>query len=530
MVCINELDPFVKMQLPMIASFPPSVRHEAMEEMRRYLVPKAQKTRGTGGGLLPAIGIVLKDKRIPVKVDCLPMPVITAAGVPIPPERAAMWAPNIAKANYKVHAGKAIPLHVVLVYHKDLSKDKTKLYNRVRDLVNQHQAHYRFGETPYASVPAGDDRFHWGAVEKHFSQKQPSNVFVLDFSKPRVRSNSDPAYAVIKHMLAKSGYLSQFVNFKNYDHARNYNERKSMTILQGVARQVLSKCGVRVWWVNIPRSIPLPAVFVGVDVFHAPRKYDEKQGKPMSKESVAAIIVQLVRSHTEPSSTQANANNKVEIFSLTERRQAGKEIELGDLMNKAVSNALKIWKVHPMSCVVWRDGVGMSTIPQVAQQEIPAVRSALALRSTSVVGKSSKKQPTKSAGVVPLSYIVVQKRIATKFLSMDGKSGMPCGALVTQLQGPEYSTFYINGNAPHYSTAKPARFVIATMDAGFGTSKKVLSDLSWALCHDYPNWTGPIKLPAPVQCAHKLAELAGCFSDCGDTIDAQSYANKIYFL
>ena len=54
--------------------------------------------------------------------------------------------------------------------------------------------------------------------------------------------------------------------------------------------------------------------------------------------------------------------------------------------------------------------------------------------------------------------------------------------------------------------------------------------LSWALCHDYPNWTGPIKLPAPVQMAHKLAELAGGFQDCGDSIDAKKFTNKIYFL
>jgi len=520
MVCINELDPFVKMQLPLIASYRPHERNEAIEEMKRYLVPRAQKTKGVGGGLLPAVGIVLKDERLKVKVDCLPMPVIKAAGVLIPSDRGAMWAPNIAKANYRVSPGKAINLNVILVFHKDISRSSLKLYNRVRDLVNGFNATYRFPDKPYAQVAAGDDRLHWGAVEKHFSGKLPPNIFVLDFSKPRQRTGSDPAYAVIKHMLAKSGYLSQFVNFKNYDHDRNFDERKSFTIMQGVARQILSKCGVRVWWVNLPKSVPMPAVFVGVDVFHAPRKYDEKRGKRLAKESVAAVIVQVIRSHEE------KHNSKVEIYSLTERRKAGKEMELGDLMNRAVSNALDILKVNPMSCVVWRDGVGDAAIKNVAKQEIPEVRNALARRlSQAPVGGAAvnKKQ-------IPLSYIVVQKRISTKFLSLDGKQGLPCGALITGLQGPQHSTFYINGNAPSYSTPKPARFVITDMDAGFGKSKKVLSDLSWALCHDYPNWTGPIKLPSPVQMAHKLAELAGCLEDGGDSIDDKAYANKIYFL
>jgi hypothetical protein len=57
-----------------------------------------------------------------------------------------------------------------------------------------------------------------------------------------------------------------------------------------------------------------------------------------------------------------------------------------------------------------------------------------------------------------------------------------------------------------------------------------MSELTWALCHDYPNWTGPIKLPGPTQCAHKLAELAGGFADCGEGIDDKAYLNKIYFL
>ena len=61
---------------------------------------------------------------------------------------------------------------------------------------------------------------------------------------------------------------------------------------------------------------------------------------------------------------------------------------------------------------------------------------------------------------------MVQKSIATKFLSTDGLRAMPTGALILSLQGPQHATFYINGTSPPYSTPKPARFIIATMDAG----------------------------------------------------------------
>jgi len=510
LVCVNELDNFVIQQLPLIASFKPPERHAAIEEMKRYLVPGAQKTKGSGGGLLPALGIMLGDKRIKVSVEVLPLPLIKAAGVTIPKEKGSMWAPNIANANYKVDPGRAVRMNVVLIYNRNLSRSAQSVYGKIRDLVNKFNASYRFGEKPFASVEAGDNEKHWGAVERYFSGSQPSNIFVVDLVKPPRRQALDPAYSVVKHILTKAGYLSQFVNFNTYDHGEPRDQRKSSTILQGVARQVLSKCGVRVWWVNIPREIPVPAVFVGVDVFHAPRKYDEGKGKRAAKESVAAIIVQVVRSHNEKD------NGVAEVYSETFRRKAGQEMELGGPMKQTVANAMKFLKVNPMSCIVWRDGVGDPAINQVARQEIPAVRSALA--------------PAAGGKKIPLSYIVVQKRISTKFLSLDGQRAMPVGSLVIGLQGPEHATFYINGTSPPYSTPKPARFIIACMDPGFGKSKKMLAHASWALCHDYSNWTGPIKLPSPVQCAHKLAELAGGFSDCGDSINHKAFAGKIHFL
>jgi len=515
LVCVNELDPFVKQQLPLIASFKPPERHAAIEEMKRYLTPGSQKTRGVGGGLLPAVGIVLEDQRIKVQVEVLPLPIIKAAGMQIPQNSGSNWAPLIAKANYRVDPGKSVNLNVVLVYHKDLKNCARMVYEKIRDTVNRFNSTYRFGVKPFSFIEVGDSNMHWGGVERHLSGKQPNNLFLVDLSKPPKRQALDPAYSVIKYMLAKAGYLSQFVNFNTYDHGNPRDERKSNTIIQGVSRQVLSKCGVRVWWVNIPREVPVPTVFVGVDVFHAPRKYNAEQGKRTAKESVAAIIVQIVRSHDE------RGNGKAEVYSETFRRRAGQEMELGSAIKQTLSNGLKLLKCNPKSCVVWRDGVGDAAISQVAKQEIPAVRLAL---SGGIIGSSQSKVK------VPLSYIVVQKRIATKFLSLDGQSAMPSGTLVISLQGQEHATFYIQGTAPPYSTPKPARFVIAQMDEGFGKKKKMLADLSWALCHDYPNWTGPIKLPAPVQMAHKLAELAGGFSDCGDSINSKAYAGKIYFL
>lgn len=338
------------------------------------------------------------------------------------------------------------------------------------------------------------------------------DAFIIDLSRPPRGQSSDPAYAVVKNYLGKGGYISQFVNFATYNHDQPRDIRKSTTILSGVSRQILAKCGVRLWWVNIPKSVPLPAVFVGVDVFHAPRKYDPKAGKRTAKESVAAVIVNIVREH------ESKPNSKVEMYCETEVRAAGQEMNLDTVMNRCVANALSIFNVKPKSCFIWRDGVGDQAIKQTASEEIPAVKQAL---KAGTVGAGNANTDC------PLAYIVCQKRINTKFLTENGEK-LPAGACVTDLQGDQYKTFYINGTGPPYSTPKPARFIIAERDDRLNNVSPTA--LTWALCHDYPNWTGPIKLPAPTQLAHKLAELAGGMVDSGRSIDHQKYAGKVYFL
>ena len=519
LVCVNELNPFVKQQLPMFASFKPRERHEAIEQIRKYLIPVARGdlSRENANGLLPALGLVLQKERIKTGIEVLPLPLIKAAGIQIPPEKGKMWAPVIGRANYNAEPGRVVNLKVVLVHHESVASCCHQVYGKLRDNLQRLNSTYRFDHEPYEIIKAGDADEHWKPVEDFFAngRDKPDNVFVLDLSRPPRNKSMDEAYYVVKHILTKGGYLSQFINFNTCDHGSSRDARKSNTIMSGVARQILSKCGVRVWWVNIPKEIPVPAVFVGVDVFHAPRKYDHKTGTRSAKESVAGVTVQIIRSHEE------RENDNVEIYSQTFRRRAGQELELATPINQAISNALKIYDVNPMSCVVWRDGVGDPAVNQVANEEIPSVR--LALAKNAANNDDSKE--------CPLSYMVVQKRVATKFLSVDGNRAMPPGAFVQGLQGPEHATFYINGTSPPYSTPKPARFIIAEYDkAGFGADRKVLADLSWAMCHDYSNWTGPIKLPAPVQMAHKVAELAGGMPDCGDSIDAKAFAGKLHFL
>lgn len=352
-------------------------------------------------------------------------------------------------------------------------------------------------------------------------------------------------------MLAQFGFLSQFVNFRTHPHDEvRDDDKRSNIIMQGVARQIIQKTGTRLWWVHVPRSLPTPSVFIGVDVFHAPRVYDPKLKRKIAPGSCAAIVVQICRGGESP------ADSQIELFTKTFAREPGKEYDLGGPLQETLQVALEELDVSPKSCIVWRDGIGDQSFESHAQDEIKGIRKGL--RGKTMVGASIPEDD------MPLSYIVCQKRIDTKLFTKDihghqnGKFGAPAGTLVNSIQGLRFETFYINGTAPPYSTAKPVRYVVVEQDNGIAPVP--LDELTWELCHDYANWVslvedgslhfpypeeslktlcrfslnalkpGPIKVPSVVQMAHKLAELGGGFSDCGASIDARKFKNRIHFL
>ncbi|KAG7355808.1 Piwi domain containing protein [Nitzschia inconspicua] len=515
LVAGNELEPRVKQQLPMIASYKPVDRNAAVEKIRSYLVPGAQKSKGAGG-LLPAIGLQLADERLGAQAEVLQVPIMMAAGIQVPSSRAENWAPMLTKASFNIHPKESNVLNVV-VFYNDKIRGAINIYNKIRDLVNSFNSIYRLSDKPIQLISTGDRERHWGAVEKCFADPSlnPENIFVLDFNKPR--GSTDFAYPVIKQLLTRGGFLSQFINFNTYAHDSPRDQRRSEIILQGVARQILQKSGVRLWWVQIPQSIPTPTMIVGVDIFHAPHVYDPIAKKRGRKASCAAIIVQVFRDAGDQRS------QKVEIYTQAFAREPGKEYDLADALQETVSSAMRELDVSPSSCIVMRDGIGDSAFGNAAMDEINGIRAGLLNQAADG-----------SAQAVPLAYVVAQKRIATKFLSKgitgepDGKYGAPSGTLVRGAQLLDYDTFYINGRAPPYSTAKPVRYIVVQKDEALKDVS--LERLAWNLSHDYPNWTGPIKVPSVVQMAHKLAELGGSFADCGSSINTQQFKNKLHFL
>ena len=81
-------------------------------------------------------------------------------------------------------------------------------------------------------------------------------------------------------------------------------------------------------------------------------------------------------------------------------------------------------------------------------------------------------------------------------------------------------------------TVTPTHFVVVheslsdAADAGLKPS--TLQRLSYALTHMYFNWPGTVRVPAPVQYAHKMVDMAG--AHLGGNFPNKAHTNRLYFL
>ena len=108
--------------------------------------------------------------------------------------------------------------------------------------------------------------------------------------------------------------------------------------------------------------------------------------------------------------------------------------------------------------------------------------------------------------------IVVNKRINQRFFS-ENKNGVafnpPSGTVIdTNIVANDSDSkfdFYMIPQYANQGCVLPTHFYVALNESTY--SKKVIERFTFALCHYYFNWGGPIKVPAPCMYAHKIAEL-----------------------
>ena len=111
--------------------------------------------------------------------------------------------------------------------------------------------------------------------------------------------------------------------------------------------------------------------------------------------------------------------------------------------------------------------------------------------------------------------MVVNKRITQRFFVKDQQGRLvnpPNGCIIDKglversgdaSDGKAYD-FFMTPASANQGCVLPTHFHVSLNESAL--TKTDIQQLTYSLCHFYFNWAGPIKVPAPCQYAHKIAE------------------------
>lgn len=299
----------------------------------------------------------------------------------------------------------------------------------------------------------------------------------------------DDRYAAVKRVLcAEIPCASQCINSKTLR-----NDAKNRSIVMKILLQMNCKLGGSLWSIKIPLS---KTMIVGIDTYH------EANNKG---HSVAGFVATVNSTFTKYYSKAAIQQKKEELIN-------------GLLVS--MSNALNYYQKKngylPDRIIIYRDGVGDGQLQFVQSYEISQLENTC-----------KKIAPDYSPKI---TFIVVQKRVSYKFFQIDHAkktlSNPPPGSVLDNtITRRTYYDFFLCSQHVREGATTPSHYIVLKDDNNF--EPDIIQRLTYKLSYLYYNWPGSVRVPAPCQYAHKLADLVGA------SVKRQTdelLADKLFFL
>jgi len=151
-------------------------------------------------------------------------------------------------------------------------------------------------------------------------------------------------------------------------------------------------------------------------------------------------------------------------------------------------------EIYPHRVIVIRDGLSVSQMEKYLNTEVRLIRDEL----------------SKIESKPKLTNIVLNKRNSSKFFSMrDNNYTNPLpGTLINDtVCRQDVKEFYLVSQKCNIGTATPIHYELFEDENNL--KMEDVSTLIYKLCYTYYNWSGSIKVPAPVHYAMKLAYMVG---------------------
>jgi len=328
---------------------------------------------------------------------------------------------------------------------------------------------------------------------------------------PQMRSDR---YAAIKKLcIAEKPVANQCCNLKTIS-----NEKKVTSVVQKIALQINCKLGGELWGTATPYQ---DLMVVGIDVYH------DKSNK---SGSVAGVVASLNDSLSR-------------YFSRAVFQGQGQEI-MDALKTAFVDCLIKYWEVNhrwPKHIVVFRDGVGDGQLEVAEKHEAEQfIRTFRHVSGGSPGGRGKLDKMLPDDYNPGFTFVVVQKRINTRIYHQTGRTAYdnpPCGTILDHtVTRFKYKDFFLVPQVVSQGTVSPTHFIVLRelgcepRPNGREVPKMEATDiqkLAYKLTHMYFNWPGTVRVPAPVQYAHKLVDLIGQYVN---RQPAPQLEDKLFYL
>lgn len=259
-------------------------------------------------------------------------------------------------------------------------------------------------------------------------------------------SNAADKYSSIKRKCyVLRGVASQVVLSKTIS-----DPKKSMTVATKVAIQINAKLGGAPWMVGIPTT---GVMTIGYDVYH------DSTNKARSYGALVATM-DLTDQTKSPG-----------FFSTVSAHMNGEE--LSNNFSVMVVKSLHAYQERhgriPSSIIIYRDGVGEGQTNYVYEHELKHL--------VATMKAFYKEKPLKMA------FIIVSKRINTKFFTVDQKNPMAGTVVDDVVTLPERYDFFLVSQNVNQGTATPTNYNVIYDTMGISPDR--LQEFTYRMCHLY---------------------------------------------
>ncbi|TNV83116.1 hypothetical protein FGO68_gene11586 [Halteria grandinella] len=247
------------------------------------------------------------------------------------------------------------------------------------------------------------------------------------------------------------------------------------SICSKILIQINAKIGGVPWTVKNPPFFNRPAMIVGYDVHHQ-----------RGQKSMLAVCCTINQSGTK--------------YCAKVHPQDGENVEIAShltiILGEMLEQFNKINKIYPEKIVFYRDGVGESQKSVVMQREMEQIDAALKEK-----GLTDKCK---------YAFIMVNKRVKTKIIwDNNGRLENPRSGTVLDHSITPQNTydFYLVSQNCRQGVATPSHYSILVDQ--MKSEPEDLMKLTHYMTYLYYNFSGPVKIPAPVKYADRLAKMIG---------------------